>query len=157
MSAADALRLIDLSANSRPFLDLLPADWREELVALWPTYASTSTVLGLQLDACLIGGGVLFRQPTPDTLGYADLARSLFARGLLYIGYLWIAPAQRGHDYGGAWLDAVRQRFPGCGFWLAIEDAGLRRFYQRHGFEVIQAHTSNDHTEWIMTDNIRTA
>jgi len=157
VSTAAALQLIDHSADPRPFLALLPADWHAELVALLPAYASTSTVLGLQLNDSLIGGGVLFRQPTPDTLDYADLARSLFSRGLLYIGYLWIVPGQRGHDYGGAWLDAVRQRFPGCGFWLAIEDAGLCRFYQQHGFDVMHTVNSTDHTEWIMTDNISTA
>lgn len=152
MSAADTPLLVDLSSHPQAFFDLLPADWQTELLALWPDFAASSTVLGLQLHEQLIGGGIIFREPTPDTHAYLARAQSLFAQGLLYFGYLWITPDQRGHDYGGCWIRALRQSYPGQGFWLAIEDSGLRRFYAQHGFVVSNTLRMDDHTEWIMTD-----
>ncbi len=152
MSTAGEPLLVDLSTDPQPFFALLPPDWRAELVSLWPTVADSSTLWGLQLDAGLIGGGILFRKPTPDTLSYIDLAQALFDQGLLYIGYLWIAPAHRGHDHGGFWLQAVRRNHPDQGFWLAIEDRGLQPFYQRHGFAVIDTIHIDERTEWIMSD-----
>lgn len=153
MTAVNKPILVDLNNDPEAFFDLLPDDWRAELLSLWPNYADSSSVLGLQLDNKLIGGGIVFRQPAPDTLGYVDLAQSLFDKGLLYIGHLWIVPAHRGHDYGGVWLQAVRRRFAGEGFWLAIEDSGLRRFYEQHGFVVGNTLRMDGSTEWIMTDS----
>lgn len=144
-------RLVDLNSNPQPFFTLLPSDWREELASLWPEVCDNSQLLGLELDGCLIGGGMVLRQSTPDTQAYIELAQSLFDRGLLYIAYLWISPDHRGHDYGGCWLRAVRHRFIDKGFWLAIEDSGLRRFYQQHGFVVADTVSSAGCREWIMT------
>jgi len=151
MNSEDKPRLVDLNSDPQPFFTLLPSDWQEELASLWPDVNGNSTLLGLELDGDLIGGGMVLRRPTPDTQAYAELAQSLFDRGLLYIAYLWISPEHRGHDYGGCWLQAVRARFAGKGFWLAIEDRGLRRFYQKHGFIVADTVTNAGCREWIMT------
>jgi GNAT superfamily N-acetyltransferase len=147
--------LADVTGDPRCFFESLPEDWRAEIESCWAGYASSSRVYALREEDVVIGGGIVFRKPAPDTLVFAARARALFERGLLYIGFLYLDPARRGRDLGSFWIDEVRARHPGRHFWLAIEAPGLRRFYERNGFAVVDTVTVDGATQWILSDASR--
>jgi GNAT superfamily N-acetyltransferase len=147
----------DCTAQLQRFFALLPDDWAIDIQPCWNDYADSSRIYALAIAQKLIGGGIVFSKPAPDTLAYVELAQTMFDRGYLYFGFLWIDPHHRGHDYGGLWLRELRRSYPGQAFWLAIEDPGLRRFYERNGFSVDQELQNNGQTEWIMIDAAQVA
>ncbi|MGI9509725.1 MAG: GNAT family N-acetyltransferase [Geminicoccaceae bacterium] len=60
------------------------------------------------------------------------------AWGWLYVKYLWVAEAFRGHGYGKKLLDAAEAaaRERGChGIWLNTQSFQATAFYERQGYE----------------------
>jgi ribosomal-protein-alanine N-acetyltransferase len=55
-----------------------------------------------------------------------------------YLAELAVAPAHRGTGHGSALLSAVLARSDGCRLTMRADDEGVRRFYERHGFRVME-------------------
>lgn len=121
--------------NSQSFFNILPPEWTECLQPYWAEYEKSTKIYGLLEDGHLIGGGLIFDRPSPDT-PYIQFANRLFEKGYLYIGFLWIEPTHRGKGLGKQWLESVRELYPNNRFWLSIEEENLKPFYDQNGFKL---------------------
>jgi GNAT superfamily N-acetyltransferase len=151
LSAPEGLRLVDRTDDPARYFALLPADWQEGIVPHWAAYRGAARVYTLEAGATLLGGGIVFDRMAPDTLAYEETARVWFERGYRYVGFLWIDETQRGRGLGSRWLELLRERFPGQGFWLSVEDEGLVPFYEHNGFRRAGAVRGDDGEEWILS------
>lgn len=142
------VQVIDLTSTPHYFFQQLPPEWQTSLVTDWPQYSSSSRVLGLQIGLQIVGGGIIFTRPTPETEEYGPLTDRLFEAGWYYIGYLWVNPDWRGRQLASKWLDTVRNELPNQYFWLAIDDQALLAFYEKNGFHTLLAGENT-----IMTDH----
>lgn len=73
--------------------------------------------------------------------GYAMVATTFnceYGRLCKWIEDLYILPEFRGRGMGGAFLDFIVKKYPGCLFRLEAEEEneGAVALYKRHGFEV---------------------
>lgn len=132
------------------FFALLPPDWSGEIVPYWPDYAGTARIFTLESGGEVLGGGILFSTPAPDILAYGEEAQHWFDNGFLYIGFLWIAEAQRGKQLGSFWLQQLKELLPGQPFWLSIDDYSLLPFYERNGFRLAKEVRLATGVEWIL-------
>lgn len=146
--------LIFTERTSEPdrFFEILPEDWLEGIVPFWNEYQDSSQIFTLEIEYLVIGGGITFSKPAPDTLAYENVAQEFFNENRLYFGFLWLNPSYRGNDLGSVWIKNLRLRFPNRKFWLAIEDLGLSNFYQKNGFNILKKVEASDTIEWIMID-----
>lgn len=142
--------------NDDLFFDLLPDDWRSCILPFWSDYKASTRIFCLYDEEVILGGGLIFSKPAPDTLIYKSLATKLFGQGYLYIGFLWIAPDQRGKGLGSLWLEGVKAQFPSNRFWLAIEEEDLKSFYLQNGFEIKREILKADGSpDWIFVERAR--
>lgn len=133
------------------FFAILPSDWQEEIMSAWPDCHTYARVLGVNLDGSIIGGGIVFSQPSPDVAPYADDAKALFNKGYLYIGFLWVDPAHREKGYGTRIMRQIMKTYPRKHFWISIEDPSLSAFYEKLGFRFLKIVHGADKPEWIYT------
>lgn len=140
----------EVTLTPERFFSILPADWREDIAPYWAGYAGTARIFTLETDEEALGGGILFSTPAPDILAYGEEAQYWFDMGFLYIGFLWIAEAQRGKKLGSLWLQKLKELLPGQPFWLAVDDYALWAFYQRNGSRPVKAVELETGTEWVM-------
>ena len=55
--------------------------------------------------------------------------------------HLWVEPAAQNRGFGTALLAKAKERRPdGFQLWLFQKNTGARRFYERHGFTLVEAH-----------------
>lgn len=138
------------------FFQLLPELWKDCLLPYWDDYRDATHILGIYKEDELLGGGLIFTKPAPDTSPYLEYANSLFARGYLYIGFLWINEQHRRKGLGKEWLEGARMLFPENRFWLAIEEEDLKPFYNQNGFSHAKTiHHSDDCVDWIFLETSR--
>jgi ribosomal protein S18 acetylase RimI-like enzyme len=53
--------------------------------------------------------------------------------------HIYVRPDLQGRGIGGALLDVAKQRRPnGFGLWVFQQNAGARRFYERHGLQLVR-------------------
>ncbi|MEQ9405366.1 MAG: GNAT family N-acetyltransferase [Cyclobacteriaceae bacterium] len=140
----------EITDRPHRFFDILPENWKEDLVPVWPEYQSTSGIYALVQHNRIIGGGIVFRKAPPDVKPYEALANQLFDYGLLYFGFLWIVPDQRGRNYGSLWIKELKKKLKGQAFWLAVEELGLVRFYEKNSFRAYREVLVEDRKEWLM-------
>ncbi len=63
------------------------------------------------------------------------------------VDQLYVDPAWTGRGLGSRLLDVAKQRRPaGLDLWTFQSNLGARRFYERHGFEAVEA-TDGDNEE----------
>lgn len=63
------------------------------------------------------------------------------------LGHLYITAEHTGHGLGGRFLEIARGRFPdGLELWVFESNAGALRFYERHGFVLVER-TEGDNEE----------
>ena len=64
-----------------------------------------------------------------------------------WIDQLYVDPPWTGHGLGSTLIDVAKERDPeGLDLWTFESNRGARRFYERHGFQVI-ASTDDDNEE----------
>lgn len=143
----------EVSNTPHVFFDILPTDWQDSIVPFWKNYKKTARIFTLEAVGKVIGGGIVFSTPAPDTLD-EEQAQALFADGQLYIGFLWIAEDARGCNLGSKWISEVRSVFKGRHLWLTIDEYRLKSFYNKNGFDLIGEVAKGDAVEWVMTDKI---
>lgn len=71
------------------------------------------------------------------------------ALGDTMLNYLYVEPGATGRGIGSALLDRAKRRRPaGFTLWTFQQNAGARRFYERHGLRVIRL-TDGDNEEQV--------
>jgi len=140
----------DQTHQAHKFFTMLPQDWQDEIVPFWDAYQDACHLYTIETGATLIGGGIVFTSMPPDLRYYEHEAQKLFDLGFLYFGYLWLHPAYRGQGLGSFWLEAVKKAYPENPLWLAIEDYGLKPFYEKNGFRIYREMILPHGSEWLM-------
>lgn len=119
------------------FFKMLPRDWQELIVPFWDEIKSTSQLYVLIEENCVLAGGLVFSKCPPD-MKYYKKADEWFKKGYLYLGFIFVDETKRNRNLGSLWLENVKKEYPKNGFWLAIEDENLHKFYIRNGFEKVE-------------------
>jgi GNAT superfamily N-acetyltransferase len=73
-----------------------------------------------------------------------------FALGDAMLNYLYVEPGAAGRGIGSALLAHAKKRRPaGFTLWTFQQNAGARRFYERHGLRVIRLTDGRDNEEKV--------
>ena len=140
------MELKNYTAKAHLFFDTLPNDWQEVIVPYWDDLKASTQIYVLIEDDSIVAGGMVFSKCPPDMMYYEKKASKLFEQGYLYLGFIFVDPSKRNRNLGSLWLEKIKEKFPHNGFWLAIEDENLDKFYRRNGFEKV-ATIKNSHLE----------
>jgi hypothetical protein len=144
-------RFEECSHNPQRFFSTLPTDWQEGILPYWEAYQQTARIFILETGTEVLGGGIVFSTPSPDTQPcFLQQARQWFDEGYLYIGYLWICEQHRDKQLGSAWLQSLFGLNPQQKFWLSIEEFRLASFYRRNGFALMQHVNLGETEEWVL-------
>ena len=131
-------------ANSTSFISLLPADWLVALRSYLPLVENNAQAYGLYQAGELVAGGVVFLEELKESTSFEkEHAPYMFKACGPYIGFVWVLPERRGEQLGSLWFNELFKTFPNQGFWLSIEEAGLKTFYEKIGFKVFDTHIEN--------------
>jgi GNAT superfamily N-acetyltransferase len=144
------IRFRECGSLPEEFFRLLPPDWSGEIEPLWHEYSDSTRIFCLAGEESVLAGGMVFSRVSPDTMAYQAFAEELFARGHLYIGFLFVRPDLRGEGLGSRWMRELIALDPATSYWLSIEDPGLSRFYRRFGFEPEAEMRVGESTEQIL-------
>ena len=136
------------------FFEILPLDWSAEIQPVWYQYQDSSYIYVLGYDDQMIGGGILFSEPSPDIDYYNAAQRfkvvSLLEKGYGYVGYFFILDKFRSRGLGMKWLDELIRMNPSKGLCLTIDDDSLKGFYAKAGFKLNEEIDFQDHKEWLL-------
>jgi putative acetyltransferase len=79
--------------------------------------------------------------PTCQVWGYFDRQDlvGIIAFGGGWIEQLYVLPSSQGRGIGTALLAIAQSRFPSLSLWTFQRNAAARRFYERHGFTLVEA------------------
>jgi GNAT superfamily N-acetyltransferase len=118
-TAADADAVADVFLAARAAMTYLPElHTDDETRAFFGTVVSDAEVWVVDAD-----GGVA---------GFAALGRD-------ELEHLYVQPRLQGRGLGTALLDVAKERRPsGLELWVFQPNEGARRFYERHGFELVR-------------------
>jgi ribosomal protein S18 acetylase RimI-like enzyme len=76
------------------------------------------------------------------------LVLAFMGLGEAMINYLYVEPEMTGRGIGSALLDHAKGRRPsGFTLWTFQQNAGARRFYERHGLRVVRLTDGEDNEE----------
>jgi GNAT superfamily N-acetyltransferase len=144
--------LVDLTAAPGRFFDILPDDWRVEIEPFWLEYRETSWIYGLDEGGKIIAGGIVFSGVSPDTKGYYETAQQWLDKGYLYMGFIYVDEDRRGEGLGSLWVNKVKEHNPKQKYWLAIDEYGLSKFYQKLGFRIVEEVRNGADPEWVLVE-----
>lgn len=144
------MKWLDVTRIPDRFFDILPEDWQEDIKPIWNQYESSSHIYLWEDEGKIAGGGIVFSKTTPDMMYAREIAEKWFAKGYLYIGFLWVNPEKRGQHLGSLWLKKLYKNFPDQKYWLTIEDFGLEHFYERNGFRIEKELVNENKIEKLM-------
>lgn len=125
------------TTKAHVFFEMLPSDWKDNIVPFWNDLKSTTQLFVLIENETIIGGGLVFSKCPPDLMYYEKEANKWFDKGYLYLGFIFVDEKQRNRSLGSLWLGNIKKQYPKTGFWLAIEDENLHKFYDKNGFEKV--------------------
>ena len=140
------------TSKANLFFDTLPNDWQEVIVPFWNELKSSTQIFVLIEDRKIVAGGLVFSKCPPDMMYYEKQAINWFKKGYLYLGFIFVDESKRNRNLGSLWLNKVKELFPNNGFWLAIEDERLRKFYIRNGFKkvaTVKVEDSNEESIYV--------
>jgi len=126
------------TAKAHVFFEMLPSDWKDNIVPFWDDLKSTTQLFVLIENKTMIAGGLVFSKCPPDLMYYEKKANKWFEKGFLYLGFIFVDERQRNRSLGSLWLENIKKQYPKTGFWLAIEDQNLHKFYDKNGFEKVE-------------------
>ena len=115
------------------FFNILPQDWRDDLLPQWQDLEGTSDVFVVKYRADVISGGIVFHQMLPQ-LSAVEFQASMLFKNVPYIGYIYTQPEYRSLGAASFWFHALFNRRKNQSYWLSIEDLRLSFFYQKFGF-----------------------
>jgi len=132
------------TAKAHLFFKMLPSDWKDTIVPFWNDLKSTTQLFVLIENETIIAGGLVFSKCPPDLMYYENEANIWFEKGYLYLGFIFVDEQQRNRSLGSLWLDNIKKQYSKTGFWLAIEDENLHKFYDKNGFEKVATIKNKD-------------
>ncbi|TYP98723.1 acetyltransferase (GNAT) family protein [Tenacibaculum adriaticum] len=139
--------------DSKKYFNILSEEWKELITPVWQQHASSSNIYGLFLNNELIGGGILFSKMPPFATQFEKDNATLFEKGYLYLGYVWVRENHRNKGYASNFLTLLKNEHPNQKYWLTIEEENLRYFYEQNGFTVYAESENEYPKEWILTYN----
>jgi L-amino acid N-acyltransferase YncA len=131
------MKFENYTSKAHLFFDMLPKDWQETIVPFWEELRLTTQLYVIVEDNIIVAGGLVFSKCPPDMMYYENEANTWFEKGYLYLGFIYVDETKRNRNLGSLWLDSVKKECPKNGFWLAIEDENLHKFYIKNGFEKV--------------------
>lgn len=138
------MELKNYTTKAELFFDMMPKDWQETIVPFWEDLKSTTKLFALMEHNAIVAGGLVFSICPPDMMYYEKDANKWFKKGYLYLGFIYVDEAKRNRNLGSLWLDNIKKFYPNKGFWLAIEDENLHKFYHRNSFEKVTTIKNKD-------------
>lgn len=139
----------ELENNPRQFFEILPQEWRDEIVPFWDSYDSDAKIYTIEYNTTLIGGGIVFYKSPPYFEYFETEAKEWFDKGYLYLGFIWIAENHRNKNLGSFWLNQVKALNIEQKYFLLTEEEHLHHFYEKNGFKRIKALKTQDYLEWL--------
>lgn len=139
-----------ISHRHQEFFRMLPPDWEEIIAAAWHKVKVTSTIYAILEEGSIIAGGIVFKEKLPEMTPFElKNGQPLFELGYGYIGFLWVSENRRNEQLGSKWLSLLKNQDQKQGFWLTIEEEGLKRFYEKNGFKTIAESEDQENREWL--------
>ena len=132
------------------FFKILPQDWQDIIVPQWNSYQDSSSIYIMECNGQIIAGGIIFSKTPPNATPLEINYNYLFDKGYLYLGFIFVIPEYRGKQIASGWLGALKNKYKNQPFWLTIEEFGLKFFYEKNGFKLIDENTNSIGDEWVM-------
>ncbi|MGM5469785.1 GNAT family N-acetyltransferase [Flavobacteriaceae bacterium LMO-SS05] len=123
------------TSKAERFFNKLPKNWIEVILPHWEKLKTTTELYVLMEEDAILAGGLVFSKCPPDMMYYKKEAKEWFNKGYLYLGFIFVDESKRNKSLGSLWLENIKKHYPNNGFWLAIEDENLHKFYSKNGFE----------------------
>jgi GNAT superfamily N-acetyltransferase len=135
------------TARAHLFFHMMPNDWQATIVPFWEDLKTTTQLFVLIEHDSIVAGGFVFSKCPSDMMYYENEAKEWFKKGYLYLGFIFVDETKRNRNLGSLWLDNIKKLYPNTGFWLAIEEENLHKFYDRNGFEKVATIKNGDFHE----------
>jgi GNAT superfamily N-acetyltransferase len=132
------------------FFAMMPPDWQEIINKIWDKVKETSTIYAIVEEGAILAGGIVFTELLSEMTEFElELGRPFYDLGYGYIGFLWVDENRRNEQLGSKWLSLLKKQNIKQGFWLTIEEAGLKKFYEKNGFRTIAESEDKESMEWL--------
>ncbi|MGY8913945.1 MAG: hypothetical protein ACKVJF_02530 [Flavobacteriales bacterium] len=143
------MKLEAVNHRSTDFFKILPQDWQEIIKVIWDKVKDISTIYAIVEEGTIIAGGIIFTEKLPVMTRFElEQGQPFFTLGYGYIGFLWVDENRRNEQLGSKWLTLKNQDHK-QGFWLTIEEGGLKKFYEKNGFKTIAQSEDKKNMEWL--------
>tara|TARA_R110002051_G_scaffold161300_3_gene232910 strand:+ start:307 stop:765 length:459 start_codon:yes stop_codon:yes gene_type:complete len=144
------MKFEEINPRHKEFFRMLPQDWEEIIGVIWDKVKATSTIYAIVEEGSIIAGGIVFTEKLPEMTQFElKKGQPYFDLGYGYIGFLWVAENRRNEQLGSKWLSLLKQQDQKQGFWLTIEEVGLKKFYEKNGFKTIAESEDKENIEWL--------
>ncbi len=137
--------------NPEQFFNILPQDWQVLIVPYWDSYKDYAKIYVLKEGDEVVAGGLVFSKSLPDMSDFERSVQHLFKEGYLYIGFIWVPEHKRNLQLASQWLTLLKNQDPAQKYWLTIEEAWLKHFYEKNGFKLIKENNDAADKEWLYT------
>ncbi len=137
--------------NPEQFFNILPEDWQVLIVPYWESYKDAAKIYVLKENKEVVAGGLVFSKSLPDMSDFERSVQYLFSEGYLYIGFIWVPLHKRNRNLASQWLTLLKNQDPTQKYWLTIEEAWLKHFYEKNGFVLVEESTDAENKEWLFT------
>ena len=139
----------ELKNNSEKFFKIVPQEWQEEITPFWDSLKSDAKIYILENRTKIIGGGIVFHKLPPNFDYFETEANSLFAKGYLYLGFIWIEENFRNQNLGSFWLNHLKAQDLSQKYFLLTEEDHLQHFYEKNDFLRLKTVRNQDQEEWL--------
>jgi GNAT superfamily N-acetyltransferase len=144
------MKIEAINQRHNDFFKILPQDWQEIISKIWDKVKETSTIYAIAEEGAILVGGIVFTEILSEMTEFElELGRPFFDLGYGYIGFLWVSENRRNDQLGSKWLSLLKKQNVKHGFWLTIEEAGLKKFYEKNGFQTIAESEDKENIEWL--------
>ncbi|MDD3723548.1 MAG: GNAT family N-acetyltransferase [Lutibacter sp.] len=145
------IQFSNATESPEKFFNILPYDWQVLIVPHWESYKDAAKIYVLKENDEVVAGGLVFSKSLPDMSDFEQSLQYLFSEGYLYIGFIWVPEHKRNRNLASQWLTLLKNRNPNQKYWLTIEDAWLKHFYEKNGFKLIKESNDTNEREWLFT------
>lgn len=136
--------IIDFQQSKRQFLKwegpmdkfvaAMPEDWQPDFEQYLKSSRDHMELFAITDDDQIVAGGIVFEGLPSEMKIFEVEVDSFIEKGYRYIGFLFVVPEHRKQNLGSTWLYCVKAMQGTNGFWLTVEEPGLREFYEKNGF-----------------------
>ncbi len=145
------IQFSNATESPEQFFNILPDDWQVLIVPYWKSYEDAAKIYVLKEGGEVVAGGLVFSKSLPDMSDFEQSLQYLFSEGYLYIGFIWVPEHKRNRNLASQWLTLLKNQDPNQKYWLTIEEAWLKHFYEKNGFKLIKESDNAGEKEWLFT------